>query len=629
MEKNESYIWSVINVARGEVSLEQTRNVLALYFLHQYAEVSPHLDVPEDATLEVVIRSGMYNPHYWEEALRRISYQNRELEEIIHALYPTGLEERTLMRLLVHLSEASIPTEQLGSLFSELNWRLEQSMGKAGGAWSTPSSINELGVQILQPTFGNFYDGTAGIGYTLLTAKQYADERGQKLRLYGEEVYRESWALGKIHLWLHDVQDAQFACTDVLFQPAFLEEKKFDFVMMAPPYGIRLDSHRYETLRFDPYGRFNYGVPPRSSADMAFVLHALASLQDTGKAIVVLPNGPLFRGAAEAAIRKALLQADVVEAVIALPEQLHLYTNIPVNLLVLNRNKPAERRGKILFINADKEFEQVDRRTRKLGEEHVEKILQAFHSGIESEQFSKFVDVRDIRDGNLLASTYLKMAEQHIEGVGMVRFDQQAFEALSRTRPLQSLATLYRGINILPREIEEGEGIYRIIRVSDVQGGELQLDKLELCEILTNARTDSYLVQAGDVIISSRGSSIKIAVIPPHVGKLLLSQNFIGIRPKGQLDPFFLKAYLESPVGQFLLAGMQVGTTITTISPKNLGELPVPQLDLDAQHQIGRSVQESQEQYQQALQEAELKKQEALQRVYQQMGIDEVYTIDR
>lgn len=632
MRHLDSQLWNTVNALRRALPVEHMRNTLALGLFHQYAEVSPQVEVPEEARIETVISHSFY-PNAWRAALQAIISHNENiegLEEIVYSLYAEDMDSRILTRVLVELSRTSPSLEEIGFAFSELNLQIEKNLGRAASIWSTPASINELGVKLLDPAHDStFYDGSAGMSYTLLAAKNYTDERARSLHLYGEEKHKVSWALGRLHLILHGAWDTQFARTDTLLQPAFLGKQSFDYIMMEPPYSMKLDEEHYEALIRDPYGRSNFGLPPRSSADMAFILHALASLNESGKAVIVLPNGALFRSGAEAAIRKALLQADVVEAIIALPQQLHHSTGIPINLLVLNRNKRHQRKGKVLFIHAQDQFTQADRRTRQMESQQIDRIVQTFHTGKEMDQFSQWVNVIDIHDGNLLASKYLQSSRQHIEGVGMVEVNQEALEASTNNRPLQTLANLYRGINALPKELQPEEGGYGIIRMSNVQDGELQLLGMEMYRITNNAKVDSYLVQEGDVIISSRGANVKIAVIPSHEGKLLLSQNFIGIRPTQYLNSFFLKAYLESPVGQFLLASMQVGTTITTISPKSLGKLPVPVLDMDTQLQIGSSVQEALEQYQQALQEAELKKNEALQLVYHKMGIDNIYTIVR
>ncbi|PHG81182.1 N-6 DNA methylase [Bacillus wiedmannii] len=620
--------WNAFDIARGSMELEEVRNVIALGMVHIYSEKSGDFDVPQEATLEMIIKQGASIVSAWRDSLYEIEGRNPILQGITEALYPEKIQERILMALLMELSQLDITNDKYGLLFEEVLLKLEASLGKGGNKFSTPTSINELCIKILNPTYGDFYNGCAGMNGMLVEAKKYSNEQLGELNLYGEEINREAWALGKINLILHGMYETMVERADVLVNPKFITEKKFDFVMMDPPFALKLDTEIYENLRGDKHGRFNYGIPPKSSADMAFVLHALSSLKQTGRAIVVLSSGALFRGGPERTIRENLLKADVIEAVITLPSRLYTSTMMPVNLLVLNRNKSEERKGKVLFIDAQEEFKELNRKTRVLGSENIENISNMLHNAKEVDNISKYVDVKEIRGGDLTYASYLKPTDYTIESFGTVCFDYQKFEkAATPKKMLKNVVNLYRGINISPRELESGKGEYKIIRLADVQDGELQLHQLESCNILNNARTSSYLVQEGDIIISSRGSNIKIAVIPAYEGNILLSQNFIGIRPGQQLNPFYLKTYLESPVGQFLLTSKQVGGSIATLTPKNIEDILIPLVSLEEQSLISDKAQKAAIAYQQAIQKAENEKKQAMNDVYKQMGLEGVYTI--
>lgn len=263
------------------------------------------------------------------------------------------LDDKTVERLVSLINKIQITPK----LFQDTLYFLASQEGKAGGESITPNSITTLLPPLLNIKSGSVYDGTAGIGLLLTEAAKYANKHGQSVQLFGQEINPSTYALGKMNLIIQGF-DFKYVLGDTLLEPAFVEGqlKKFDYVLMNFPFMLK--NWGSENAEYDLYNRYKYGIPSNSNADMAFIQHALASLKEDGKAALVVTHGTLFRGGADKKIRQALIDEDLIEAVIGLPQNLFATTNIPVVILILNKNKSSERKGKIQFINAQDHVEK-------------------------------------------------------------------------------------------------------------------------------------------------------------------------------------------------------------------------------------------------------------------------------
>lgn len=206
-------------------------------------------------------------------------------------------------------------------------------------------------------------------------------------------------------------------------------------------------------------------------------------------------------------------------------------------------------------------------------------------TGEEINEVSKLVHAEDLEDGNLNVNRYVFPEQLDIEGYGTVRFDVAAYEDMP-TIPLGDVAKLFRGYNVGSQSEEREDGTFKIVRLSDVEDGQIKLENVTRYDIKAKARTSMYELNKGDVILSIRGQTLKVAVVPVSEENLLLSQNFIGIRCHPQLDPYFLKMFLESPLGQYLLTNRMSGTAIPTLSRKDIERLKIPLQPIDKQREL-------------------------------------------
>jgi len=268
--------------------------------------------------------------------------------------------------------------------------RFASGAGKKGGEFYTPHEVSELLARLISPKKGaRICDPTCGSGSLLITvAEEVKNKDGISsgdFSLYGQESNGDTWALCKLNMFLHGMDAASIEWKDTINNPKLLEGEglmKFDVVIANPPFS--LDKWGHEGAEADRFKRFLRGIPPRSKGDYAFILHMIDTALPNGKIGVIVPHGVLFRGSAEGKIRKALIDENLLEAVIGLPGNLFFGTGIPAAILIFNKAKGKNR--DILFIDASKEY-QEGKKQNKLRKQDIEKIVGAYNA---SEDISKY-----------------------------------------------------------------------------------------------------------------------------------------------------------------------------------------------------------------------------------------------
>jgi type I restriction enzyme M protein len=347
------------------------------------------------------------------KATEAIEEHNASLEGVLVSIdfnIKNKLSDKKLQDLLSHFSKHRLRTEDfespdlLGDAYEYLIKQFADSAGKKGGEFYTPSEVVWLLVSLLKPTAGmKIYDPTAGSGGMLIQTRNYLigqDENAQNLSLYGQEMNLNTWAICKMSMFLHGVFNADIRKGDTLGDPQHTrggELMSFDRVIANPPFSLK--KWGKDGADSDPYGRYPYGTPPKDAGDLAFIQHMIASLNAEGKMGVVVPHGVLFRGSSEKEIRKGILEDDLLEAVIGLPSALFYGTGIPAALLIINKNKPVERKGKVLFINSELEY-QEGKNQNKLRDEDIQHILNVYDSYEDERRYSKVVEMDEIREND-------------------------------------------------------------------------------------------------------------------------------------------------------------------------------------------------------------------------------------
>jgi type I restriction enzyme M protein len=286
----------------------------------------------------------------------------------------------------------------LGAAYEYLIKYFADSAGKKGGEFYTPAEVVRLLVQLTKPQAGNtVYDPTAGSGGFLIQSHQYVEEQGQdsnNLPLYGQDSKGMVWSICIMNLILHNITRFTIENGDTLEDPLILDNgqvRKFDRVLANPPF-----SQNYNRANVKYTSRFREWCPETGKkADLMFVQHMLASLKADGHMATIMPHGVLFRGGKEKLIRELLINDDVIEAIVSLPPGLFYGTGIPACVLVCNKNKPDALCGKVLFINADREYAEGKSQNR-LRPEDIEKIDHVFTHKRELPKYSRLVDKAEI-----------------------------------------------------------------------------------------------------------------------------------------------------------------------------------------------------------------------------------------
>lgn len=281
----------------------------------------------------------------------------------------------------------------IGDAYEYMIANFASDAGKKGGEFFTPSQVSKLVATLVEPKENDrIYDPTCGSGGLLL--KAYAQANTKKVAIYGQEKNMQTWALCSMNMFLHGIDDAKIWQGDTLANPQNLEDDKlmkFQCVVANPPFSLdkwdsgflpeSTDEKKKAKMSadLDIYHRFDWGVPPTSKGDYAFVLHMLNSLDvENGRMAVVLPHGVLFRGASEGRIRQQIIEFNLLDAVIGLPANLFYGTSIPACVLVFKKNRT---RKDVLFIDAsgDDNFEK-GKNQNILRDSDIKKIVDTYKS---------------------------------------------------------------------------------------------------------------------------------------------------------------------------------------------------------------------------------------------------------
>jgi type I restriction enzyme M protein len=316
------------------------------------------------------------------------------------------LSDERLRDLLEHFSTQPltlehVPQDELGQGYEYLIKKFADDSGHTAAEFYTNRTLVRLMTLMLDPKEGeSIYDPTCGTGGMLLVAALQLKEQGKEyrsLKLYGQDINLISSSIARMNLFLHGIDDFEIERGDTLAQPAFIEKDKlqqFDVVLANPPYSIK--KWNRDAFAADQYGRNMYGVPPQGRADYAFFQHIIKSMnKKTGRCAILFPHGVLFRED-EQAMREKIIAADIIECVLGLGPSLFYNSTMEACVIICRMQKPPERKGKILFINAINEV-TVEKTQSFLEDHHRKKILDAYQTFRDIEGFSKVVPVDEIQ----------------------------------------------------------------------------------------------------------------------------------------------------------------------------------------------------------------------------------------
>jgi len=461
IQKLEKTLWDAADILRGELNASQYMDyIFGLLFLKRMndqfqieqdkkKEEFASMGLPDEEVNLLIEDPSIYENFYIPERARWSTLKDLTLNigpeldkafksiedepknaELVGVLTTANyndkerVPDKKLSQLLILFSKLPLANDNLeskdilGNAYEYLIKQFADQGGTKGGEFYTPEQVVKTLVGIVKPKDGeSVYDPTCGSGGMLIHSTHYIEEHGgnpKNVSLNGQEINLSTWAICKMNMLFHDATGADIKKGDTIREPKHTKGgalRTFDVVLANPPFSLK--NWGEEEAKVDAYGRFVYGIPPKSYGDLAFVEHMIASLNSKGRMGTIVPHGVLFRGAAEGKIRTSILKDDLIEAVIGLPQNIFYGTGIPAALLIINKDKVVSRKNKVLFIDASSGFVK-DGNKNKLRDEDIEKIIEAFNNFETLEKYAEVVELKNIEenDYNLNISRYVDTSEE-------------------------------------------------------------------------------------------------------------------------------------------------------------------------------------------------------------------------
>lgn len=581
------------------------------------------LEFDDSNNIEKILKEGEDTSEYYlstiREVINKLSVDLSSFESsLINSL--AEINNSKLSNILfeaLELFKKKLPSDVLSDY---INLYSEQ-FGKDASVYSTPTDINKLALNILQIQQDESYlEPTAGLGNAAIQLLMKNPEQN----IFTQEISKFISDITKIRTILLNATNTIVSTGDVLVKPQYIKDNellKYDVVYSDAPFSVSVWSD--DIYKNDPYNRFIYGNAPKSRADWAFISNGISSLKNDGRALFIVAQGALFRGGKEAEIRKKIIELDLIESVIGLTSNLLINTAIPIAMIVVNRNKSEIMKNKIRMIDAEEIYTKERRNQRYLSDSNIEEILDLLNPSFEADNVAQ-VNNSELDDYNLNISRYISV-DQLVEDseLGEVLVKAEAVDDLETVK-LQDIAEITRGVNIT-KNSDHNE--YKVIKISDIEKGKIDFNKLSVEKFSNNTKVENYMVQKGDLLISTRGENIKTAVIRENIEEVLVSQNLALIRVGEKLDVEWLNFYLNSPVGQFEIQEKLKGETVKSLSPAAIRELKIPLIELEDQVNITKQYKDVKETIEKQIRQ--LKNNIAKEKKYalEKMGLRETFKV--
>ncbi len=459
-------LWSACDVFRGTVSADTYKDyILTMLFLKYISDVwQDHYDNykneygDEPELIEELMKNERFvlprESNFYTLHERRFEPGNGErIDMALHALEEANgtklkdvgksvfqdisfntdklgeeKQKNTILKDLLEVfavPELDLKPSRVGSLdvigngYEFLIKNFAASGGQKAGEFYTPPEVSDLIAELLDPQKGDsICDPACGSGSLLMKCgrKVVSNHNSKEYALYGQEAIGSTWSLAKMNMFLHGEDNHKIEWGDTIRNPKLLDKNGdlmlFDIVTANPPFS--LDKWGYEQAENDKFDRFRRGLPPKTKGDYAFILHMIETLKPvTGRMGVVVPHGVLFRGSSEGKIREKLINENLLDAVIGLPEKLFYGTGIPAAILIFKKQKSDDS---VLFIDASREFKS-GKNQNNLTEDNIAKIIATYRARASVDKYAYLATLQEIKDNdyNLNIPRYVDTFEEEAE----------------------------------------------------------------------------------------------------------------------------------------------------------------------------------------------------------------------
>ncbi|MEK4062481.1 MULTISPECIES: N-6 DNA methylase [Paenibacillus] len=549
----------------------------------------------KDQVSRAVLSESRSIAHMLDQTVIELEHLHKEFKGVFTGLVPSFLQYnysdtvfKTMIEKIINIQ--FIDQEEIVQFINFI--ALKYSSNNGGN--QTPETIIKLVLGLIDfKNISSVADYCSGISsFAIELFRHFRVEGSNKpVSYYGEEKNASDYLISKLLLNINNIPFFHITNKDVLDR-IYREPERLtvDFIWSDAPFGMVWNQSEGQN---DP--RYKYGIPPKSSADWAFYQNALYHLNNHGQAAVVGTKGTLVRST-EVHIRKAITEEDLIEAVITLPENLYLKTRVGTELIIFNKAKSKSRRGLILFIDASKYTQRLNRNQCSIQEEGISKIVYAYRNGIEEENFSRFVDLAKIREYD-----YSLNPKEYLD------FDVLK-HSFHQTVKLGEIAAIRRGVQLTKEELEElsNTATHYLLNIKDIENGRIAYDEESRITYKKQDWLEKFAIRPMDIIMTSKGSVVKFAIVEEKCEEAFVSGNLSIIRVDHALyNVYVLYEFLQSEVGRRMLDGLQTGTTIKLINPSKLEKFEIPLLSIDLMNRVGAELRENKRKYEEQIQEAE------------------------
>jgi len=510
------------------------------------------------------------------------------LKGVLLSLLPNRFEQE-LSDLNAIVSAFTLPDWKEYSSF-ELQRLFNALVMDADGqddVYSTPESIRELMCRLINPLENMFIaDLFSGAGSCL--ARVFEEYKSLNPILYGEEINFDMFGISNMLFIINEVSNVQVVQRNV-YTNSEADFERFDNVIMDSPFAL--------SVTIEDTSVYKYGLPSKSAADWANYQIALNKLKPTGRAIATTSVGGLNR-ASDIKIREGIINDDLVEAVIMLPSSMYVNTAIPTAIIVFNKRKTESIKNKVIMIDASERFIRKNRRQNSLTQETINRIIDIVQNGTEEKQFSTVVDLESLRKNeyNLNASYYLNA--QLIE------------QQLSNSILLKEIAEILPGVQVPASDLEvlKKNATHYFLNVRNIQDDMILYEEEERIRDKKVNWYGKYDIQAGDIIMTTKGTTAKAVIVPDDYLPAFISNNLTIIRVnKEKYSPYVLLKYLRSDLGRLVLDSVTTGAGVRIINASKLGNIEIPDYDTEKCLQLGDRIKSANLEYQKKIEAAKKK----------------------